>query len=244
MPDDLLPPVESAAVAHGTQSVSQRIRARLHAQDVRFFANDNIAAFIAPGELEELVDEVSLKMQAVLESLVIDTAADHNTRDTSRRVARMFVKEVFGGRYEAMPPVTAFPNAAQAGELMVIGPVTVRSACSHHLCPVIGKLWIGVVPDPDSELIGLSKYARISNWIMGRPQIQEEALIQLADTLEALMSPRGLALTMQADHFCMQWRGVKDMDAGMTSNVMRGVFRQDPALRAEFLALSTRAGGA
>jgi len=245
MPNDLIPPFEPDSLAESLDKpayrpVSRRIRARLEASGSRFFANDNISAHMEEGEIEELVDEVSAKMQGVLESLVIDTAADHNSRDTSRRVAKMFVKEVFGGRYVPMPAVTEFPNVSNIDELMVVGPITVRSACSHHLCPVIGKVWIGVVPNAQSELIGLSKYARIANWIMSRPQIQEEAVIQLADALEAIMAPDGLALLMEADHFCMQWRGVKDMDAHMANSVMRGVFRTDPALRREFLALVKR----
>ena len=122
-------------------------------------------------------------------------------------------------------------------ELMIVGPVTVRSACSHHMCPIIGKLWIGVMPNEHSNLIGLSKYARITEWVMCRPQIQEEAVIELADTLEKKMNPDGLAIVMEADHFCMQWRGVKDMDSKMTSSVMRGSFLKDPTLRREFLAL-------
>jgi GTP cyclohydrolase I len=220
--------------------VSQRIRERLTATNTRFFANDNIAAFIEPGELSALEDEVSAKLQAVLESLVIDTAADHNTQDTGRRVARMFINEVFGGRYVPMPPVTEFPNAAHLNELMIVGPITVRSACSHHLCPIIGKVWIGVMPNEYSNLIGLSKYARIAQWIMSRPQIQEEAVMQLADLLQEKMQPDGLAVVMEADHFCMQWRGVKDMDAKMINSVMHGSFLKDPALRREFLSLIKR----
>ncbi len=249
MPNDLIPPFEPDVLAESLDEqsaapayrpVSGRIRARLQASGARFFANDNIAAHIRPGEVDELVDEVAGKMQDVLDSLVIDTAADHNSRDTGRRVAKMFVKEVFGGRYAPMPAVTEFPNVSHIDELMVVGPITVRSACSHHLCPVIGKVWIGVVPNAQTELIGLSKYARIADWIMSRPQIQEEAVIQLADALEAIMAPDGLALLMEADHFCMQWRGVKDMDASMANSVMRGVFREDKALRREFLALLKR----
>lgn len=242
MPNDLVPPFDADAVAADTQPVSQRIRARLQAHGTRFFANDNIAEHIAPGELDALVDEVAARMQDVLASLVIDTAADHNTRDTGRRVAKLFVNEVFRGRYVPMPAVTAFPNVARTDELMVVGPITVRSACSHHLCPVIGKVWIGVLPSPDTPLIGLSKYARIADWVMRRPQIQEEAVVQLADALEAVMAPRGLALVMEADHFCMQWRGVEDMDAHMRNHVMRGAFRTDAALRAEFLASIRGAG--
>jgi len=220
--------------------VSQRIRERLVKTRTRFHANDNIASFIEPGELDALLDEVSAKLQGVLESLVIDTANDHNTQDTGRRVAKMFINEVFGGRYVPMPPVTEFPNAAHLNELMIVGPITVRSACSHHLCPVIGKVWIGVMPNEHSALIGLSKYARIAQWIMGRPQIQEEAVVQLADVLQEKMQPDGLAVVMEADHFCMQWRGVKDMDAKMINSVMHGSFLKDPNLRREFLSLIKR----
>jgi GTP cyclohydrolase I len=217
--------------------VSERIRERLVARRARFFANDNIAEYIMPGDLDELVDEVAAKLQDVLDSLVIDTGADHNTRDTGRRVARMFITEVFAGRYTPMPAVTEFPNASALDELMIVGPITVRSACSHHLCPIIGKVWIGVMPNKDSNLIGLSKYARIAQWIMSRPQIQEEAVVQLADLLQEKMQPDGLAVLMQADHFCMQWRGVKDGDAKMTNSVMRGAFKDDPSLRRDFLSL-------
>ena len=223
-----------------TTTASERIRARLIASNTRFHANDNIAAYIEPGELDQLLDEVSGHMQKVLESLVIDTVSDHNTQDTARRVAKMYMNEVFGGRYVEMPPVTEFPNAANLNELMIIGPITVRSACSHHLCPVIGKVWIGVMPNQHSNLIGLSKYARLAGWIMSRPQIQEEAVVQLADLLQEKMQPDGLAVIMEADHFCMQWRGVKDMDARMINSVMHGSFLKDPALRREFLSLIKR----
>lgn len=232
--------IKLAALKPVSVPVSRRIRARLEGSKTRFFANDNIAPFIEPGELDELLDEVSAKLQDVLESLVIDTALDHNTQETGRRVAKMFINEVFGGRYVPMPAVTEFPNVSGLNELMIVGPITVRSACSHHLCPVIGKVWIGVMPNQHSNLIGLSKYARIAQWIMSRPQIQEEAVVQLADLLQEKMQPDGLAVVMEADHFCMQWRGVQDMGASMTNSVMRGSFLKDASLRREFLALLKR----
>ncbi|MBU3635516.1 GTP cyclohydrolase I [Polynucleobacter sp. es-GGE-1] len=216
------------------------IRRRIEAQKVRFHANDNIAAFIKPGELEGLVEEVSEKIQAVLESLVIDTENDHNTRNTSRRVAKMYVQEVFNGRYVDQPTLTKFPNVSRLNELMIIGPITVRSACSHHLCPIMGRIWIGVLPSKDSALIGLSKYSRLTEWVMCRPQIQEEAVVELADMLERKMKPVGVAVVMDADHFCMQWRGVKDRDSKMINSVMRGAFLKDSNLRREFLALIDR----
>ncbi|KQV99780.1 GTP cyclohydrolase I [Rhizobacter sp. Root1221] len=218
-------------------SASERIRYRLVGADCRYHANDNIAAFIRPGEMDELRSEVEAKMQGVLESLVIDTQSDHNTNETARRVAKMFLTEVFGGRYVPMPLVTEFPNVERLNELMIVGPVTVRSACSHHLCPIMGKVWIGILPNEHSNLIGLSKYARICDWIMSRPQIQEEAVTMLANELQERVKPDGLAIVMEADHFCMQWRGVKDINSKMTNSVMRGAFLKDPNLRREFLSL-------
>ena len=220
--------------------VSVKIRERVLAARKRFHANDNIAEFIQPGELDHLLDEVTEKMQTVLDSMVIDTENDHNTQDTARRVAKMYLKEVFKGRYIESPEVTEFPNAEHLNELMIVGPITVRSACSHHLCPVIGQIWIGVLPNEHTNVIGLSKYARLAEWIMGRPQIQEEAVVQLADLIQRKTQPDGLAIVMEASHFCMGWRGVKDMDSKMINSVMRGVFLKDANLRREFLALIPR----
>jgi GTP cyclohydrolase I len=217
--------------------VSVKIRERIAASRKRFHSNDNIAEFIQPGELEALLDEVEVKMQGVLDSLVIDTEHDHNTGETARRVAKMYLQEVFKGRYVKAPAITEFPNAEHLNELMIVGPITVRSACSHHFCPVIGKIWIGVLPNERTNVIGLSKYARLAEWVMGRPQIQEEAVVQLADLIQEKTQPDGLAIVMEASHFCMSWRGVKDMDSKMINSVMRGAFLKDPNLRREFLSL-------
>ncbi len=225
------------AEAPAAATPSARIRARIAAAGTRYHANDNIAGFIeSDAELQGLEDEVTAKMQALLETLVIDTESDHNTHGTARRVARMFLHEVFKGRYHRMPKVTEFPNVERLNELMIMGPITVRSACSHHLVPIFGKLWIGVLPSEHSNLVGLSKYSRIADWVMSRPQIQEEAVMQLADLLEARLQPEGIAIVMEADHFCMHWRGVKD-ESHMTNSVMRGAFLSNPELRKEFLQL-------
>ena len=238
-PQPDLPVAQHAADDEGTP-VSVKIRERLLAARKRFNANDNIADFIEPGELEKLLDEVTVKMEGVLDSLVIDTESDHNTKDTARRVAKMYVGEVFKGRYVKPPAITEFPNAERLNELMIVGPITVRSACSHHFCPVIGTLWIGVLPNEHTNVIGLSKYARVAEWIMGRPQIQEEAVVQLADLIQAKTKPDGLAIVMEATHYCVAWRGVKDLDSKMINSVMRGVFLKDANLRREFLSLIPR----
>jgi GTP cyclohydrolase IA len=235
--DNLSP--ETGLIAEGVP-VSVKIRQRVKAAKKRFHANDNIAEFIEPGELAKLLDEVETKMQGVLESLVIDTENDHNTSNTARRVAKMYLNEVFKGRYVEGPSVTEFPNAEHLNELMIVGPITVRSACSHHFCPVIGKVWIGVMPNEHTNVIGLSKYARMAEWIMNRPQIQEEAVVQLADLIQQKTQPDGMAIVMEATHYCMSWRGVKDMDSRMINSVMRGCFLKDANLRREFLSLIPR----
>jgi GTP cyclohydrolase IA len=229
------PTLDSKTLAQ--QPVSERIRHRLIGADCRYHANDNISTHIHDGELDELKIEVAEKIQAVLESLVIDTVNDHNTHETAQRVAKMFLIEVFHGRYAAMPTVTEFPNVERTNELMLVGPIKVRSACSHHLCPIMGRVWVGILPNEYSNLIGLSKYARICDWVMSRPQIQEEAVTMLANELQRRVKPDGLAIVMDADHFCMHWRGVKDDGSKMTSSVMRGSFLKDANLRREFLSL-------
>ena len=219
---------------------SERIRYRLVQAQRRYHANDNISAFVREGELAELKVEVAAKLQDMLQALVIDTDSDHNTHDTAKRVAKMYVEEVFRGRYVPMPAVTEFPNAERLNELMIVGPITIRSACSHHMCPIFGKVWVGILPNEHSNLIGLSKYARIADWVMSRPQIQEEAVTMLANELQQRVRPDGLAIVMEADHFCMHWRGVKDTDSAMVNSVMRGAFLKDANLRREFLSLLPR----
>jgi len=238
MPAKNLPQLAAAELA--ALPASERIRYRLVGAGHRHHANDNIAAFIEAGELDELQAEVQAKMQEVLRALVIDTDSDHNTQETAKRVAKMFLREVYKGRYVEAPPVTEFPNVTRLNELMIVGPIKVRSACSHHLCPILGRVWIGLLPNEHSNLIGLSKYARLTDWIMSRPQIQEEAVTMLANELQERVQPDGLAIVMEADHFCMHWRGVKDSESMMTNSVMRGAFLKDPNLRREFLSLLSK----
>ena len=236
---EAIPVGPETEMVDGGTPVANRIKRRILAAGERFHANDNICAHLQEGELDALQSEVEAKMMEVLRALVIDIESDHNTQETARRVAKMYLREVFGGRYVPEPPVTEFPNVSRLNELMIVGPVTVRSACSHHLCPIIGRIWVGVMPNEHSALIGLSKYARLVEWVMTRPQIQEEAINQLAELLQEKMQPDGLAIVMEADHYCMQWRGVRDMNSKMTNSIMRGSFLRDSNLRREFLALLT-----
>ena len=216
-------------------TATEQIRLRLRSAGIRFSANDNIAPHLQPGELDQIEGNVRDAFQAVLDALVIDTDTDHNTRETAARVARMYVQEVFKGRYLPPPRVTDFPNAKHLDEIYTVGPITVRSACSHHFVPITGQCWIGV--KPGERIIGLSKFNRLVEWVMARPQIQEEAAIMLADTIEGLIAPKGIAVIIKAEHLCMTWRGVKDGGTQMVTSVMRGFFRDEAKARAEFMEL-------
>jgi GTP cyclohydrolase I len=213
--------------------ISEIIRNRLlnSDDDSRFFANDNISHAILPGELDQLVDEVAEQMQHVLKSLVIDVENDHNTRDTARRVAKMYITETFSGRYRPVPTVTAFPNMGYKS-LYTTGPISVRSTCAHHLQNVVGKCWVGIVPEHD--VIGLSKFNRLVHHICERPQIQEEMTTQIAEALQEYAKTEHVAVVVKAEHFCMTQRGVREHESDMTTAIMLGAFLSDPALKKEF----------
>jgi GTP cyclohydrolase I len=213
------------------RNLSQVIRDRINAAGARFHSNDNIAEFVREGELEGLVDEVAAKMQGVLDSLVIDTENDHNTHDTARRVAKMFVKETFSGRYRPVPKITAFPNMGYKS-LYTTGPISIRSTCAHHFQNIVGSCWVGIVPD--TEVIGLSKFNRLVHHICERPQIQEEMTTQIADALKQYAKTDNIAIVVKAEHFCMTQRGVREHSSDMTTAIMMGAFEKDPALKKEF----------
>ena len=184
--------------------------------------------------MERLQEEVEAACVNLLHVLLIDIDRDHNTGETAARMAKMYINEVMKGRYHAPPKTTLFPNAKKLDEIYTVGPITVRSMCSHHFVPIMGSCWVGVIPG--KNVVGLSKFNRSIGWIMSRPQIQEEAVIQVADMLEKALEPIGVAVVMKAEHMCMCWRGVKD-NTTMTNSVMRGVFGKNPSAKQEFLQL-------
>ena len=212
-------------------SVSQKIKERIQKAGVRFHANDNISEYIQEGELAQLQDEVQEKLQAVLESLVIDTDSDHNTQETAKRVAKMYINETFGGRFKPMPRVTSFPNMGYKS-MYTSGPISIRSTCAHHFQNIVGKAWVGIIPN--GEVIGLSKFNRIVHHIAERPQIQEEMTTQIAEELQKYAKTENIAVVVKAEHHCMTHRGVREHESDMTTAIMLGAFKEDPATRNEF----------
>ena len=217
---------------------SDKIRARLKRLEKRYFSNDNISEVLLPGDEQRIINEVAAEMENVFQALVIDTKNDHNTKETAMRVAKMFVTEIFAGRYQDAPTITAFPNDLEYDQLYVTGPITIRSTCAHHIMPIVGKAYVGVFPG--RKVIGLSKFNRIADWITSRPQIQEEMTMQLADAIESETEADGIAVLIQAEHFCMTHRGVREHQSDMTTSVLRGTMRDTPELRQEFFNIIAR----
>ena len=212
-------------------NISKVIRQRILAKDKRFHCNDNISEFIEEGELDLLQQEVEGKLQGVMDSLVIDTEHDHNTKDTAKRVAKMYIKEIFGGRFTPTPRITSFPNMGYKS-LYTSGPISVKSTCAHHFQNIVGNAWIGIIPE--DEVIGLSKFNRLVHHVAERPQIQEEMTTQIADELVKFAKTPHVAVVVKAEHHCMTHRGVREHESDMTTAIMLGAFNKDPALKQEF----------
>lgn len=211
--------------------ISEQIKARLNRENKRFHSNDNISDYIREGELEQLQQEVEDRFQEVLDALVIDTVNDHNTKDTARRVAKMYINEIFGGRFKPVPKVTAFPNMGYRS-LYTSGPISIRSTCAHHFQNIVGKCWVGIIPK--DEVIGLSKFNRLVHHIAERPQIQEEMTTQIAQALSEYAKTPNVAVVVKAEHHCMTHRGVREHESDMTTAIMLGAFNTDPSLKQEF----------
>ena len=211
--------------------ISKQIRQRLIDAGIRFHANDNISKHIYEYEKEQLETEVQEAFQEVLNALVIDTENDHNTRNTAKRVAKMYVREIFGGRFNSRPAVTSFPNMGYKS-LYTSGPISIRSTCAHHFQNIVGNAWVGIIPE--DEVIGLSKFNRLVHHIAERPQIQEEMTTEIANELSEYAKTKHIAVVVKAEHHCMTQRGVKEHESDMTTAIMLGAFSEDPALKQEF----------
>jgi len=130
----------------------------------------------------------------------------------------MYVEEIMNGRFSSPPDITEFENAGQYSQLIVSGPIEVRSMCAHHVMPIYGSAFIGVLPAPNGKIIGLSKYDRIVEHFSTRLQIQEELVQQIANFIVEKTNPLGLAVRITAVHMCKTHRGVRSTHNGRMVN--------------------------
>jgi GTP cyclohydrolase I len=209
--------------------------------DCKFFANDCIANYLEEGDIEDMEDEVRGHLQKALQALAINIQDDHNTKDTAKRMAKMWIHEIFAGRYTHPPEITSFPNDKALHDLYTTGPIAIKSTCAHHFQNITGKCWVGIVPN--EKLIGLSKFNRIVHHIASRPQIQEEMTKQIADALLDAAETNSVAVVIKAKHHCVTHRGVNEHESDMITSSVDGLFRENSDLRAEFMQLITSTKG-
>ena len=200
-------------------------------------ANGNLP--ISREERDVMIEQLTEKFGEIFNILRIDRN-DPNSMNTPHRLSKMWVNELFAGRYEQAPKITVFPNRKQVDELIISRNITVMSVCSHHWQPISGTCAIGYIPG--DHVLGLSKLSRIVEWFSRRGQIQEELGEQIADFIEDIIKPKALGVVIESKHYCMIARGVNESEekASMVTSVMRGSLRDELPLRNEFLTLIRR----
>ena len=214
--------------------ISEVIKKRLKDAKKRFWANDNISEYIKEGEKELLIEEATKAFENVLDSLVIDKETDPNSKDTGRRMAKMYINEITSGRYDPMPHPSAFPNYIEGGyEGMLVVRAELTSMCSHHHQTVRGVAYIGIIAG--NKLLGLSKYARIAQWCAKRGTLQEELNVMIADEIQKACETENIAVYVQATHGCCENRGIRAHNSLAQTTVLRGLFKSNPDTHKEFI---------
>lgn len=210
--------------------------AQVHQLIIPRRANQALEAPLTEAAESAMIAAAAQKISELLDVLRIDHQNDHNTRETPDRVARMYVRELLRGRFAPPPKITEFDNVERCEQLIVTGPIEVRSLCAHHLMPIVGEAYIGVQPSASGKIIGLSKYDRIVDYFAARFQIQEELVSQIASFIMEQTQPLGVAVRISAVHMCKTHRGVKASSASrMVNTAWLGSLAEDSALKQEFL---------
>ena len=212
---------------------SDKIRKKLEANNVRYWANDNIADYLEEGDKEKLIDEAVPAFENMLQHLLIDTKTDPNSMDTARRMAKMYINEIMSGRYDPMPNPSAFPNYIEGGyEGMLVVRSELTSLCSHHHQTVRGVAYIGIIAGP--KLLGLSKYTRIAQWCAMRGTLQEDLNVMIANAIQRETGSEHVGVYVQATHGCCENRGIRAHSSLTQTTVLRGAFKED-AVKKEFI---------
>lgn len=182
-------------------------------------------------------DYIAAQVGSILQGLGLDLE-DDSLKDTPRRVAKMYTREIFSGlSYENFPKATTIDNKMAYDEIVCVRNIVVRSCCEHHLQPIYGKIHIAYIPN--KKVLGLSKFARIADFFASRPQVQERLTEQVYASLSYILETEDIAVMVEGEHFCMKMRGVEDHCSDTTTSKMGGRFRTDANARTEVLAIMT-----
>jgi len=184
---------------------------------------------------KEKIDIIEKKFKDIMETLGLDLD-DDSLIETPKRVAKMYVNEIFWGLdYEAFPKCTTVDNKMQYNEMVVERNVNVQSNCEHHFVVIDGLATVAYVPK--QKVLGLSKINRIVEYFSKRPQIQERLTEQIFHTLQYILDTEDVAVVINARHYCVRSRGVEDTGSSTVTSRLGGGFKTDPAARAEFMRM-------
>jgi GTP cyclohydrolase I len=177
---------------------------------------------------------------------ILDAIGEDPDRDglqrTPRRIANMYVDEIFTGLREDPSSHLTVTFEAEHDEMVMVRDIAVHSVCEHHLVPFAGKAHVAYIPGDDGRITGLSKIARLIDGFARRPQVQERLTTQIADALVHVLNPTGVLVMIEAEHFCMSMRGVQKPGSLTITSAVRGLFKTNAATRAEAMSLITHPG--
>lgn len=181
---------------------------------------------------EEKIEKIKKDVENILQTLGMDLT-DDSIKGTPNRVAKMFVKEIFGGLNPSkQPKASTFENNYKYGEMLVEKNITVYSTCEHHLLPIIGRAHVAYISS--GRVIGLSKMNRIVEYYAKRPQVQERLTMQIVQELQKALGTEDVACVIDAKHLCVNSRGIKDIESSTVTSEFGGKFK-DPQTKREFL---------
>lgn len=183
-----------------------------------------------------MIKLISDNVRSTMNVLGLDMTND-SLQDTPDRVAKMYVQETFYGlSYKNFPKCTVVENSFNYDEMLVEKNINIMSLCEHHFVGIVGKATIGYIPN--GKVIGLSKLNRVAEYFSRRPQVQERLTAQIYHALSHILGTEQVAVVIDADHYCVKSRGIEDTGSSTVTSKLGGGFKEDPATRAEFMALA------
>lgn len=189
---------------------------------------------------DEKIESIKKDVQNILSTLGMDLT-DDSLKGTPNRVAKMFVKEIFGGLNPAKKPdASTFENSYKYGEMLVEKNITVYSTCEHHLLPIIGRAHVAYISN--GRVVGLSKINRIVEFYSKRPQVQERLTMQIVQELQIALGTQDVACIIDAKHLCVNSRGIKDIESSTVTSEFGGKFKEEQTRREllEYIKLETK----
>lgn len=214
------------------------IKNRLINNNIQFKSCDNISEYIYEGEIDKLIVECTEIFQKLLDVLIIDST-DDNLKDTPKRMANMYIKEIFSGRYFSRDIIKKFPvsnNYTNNNNIFLIK-TKLNSTCCHHFLPIKCNIYIGIIFNNNNDILGLSKYHRLCNWCSKRAILQEEFILILSSELKKYIINDDFAIYIDASHDCCNLRGIECDNFSVANMFFSGIFKNNESIKKSFFDL-------